>query len=448
MTPVRRAITLLVLLGGLAPIALVVVDVVRHAQNVPFWDEWADPLDIALHTVEGRLTPGFLLRQHSDSRPFFSNVLTAFSARVAGWSLKLEMFVSVALAGGTLVLVTSLYRATHPRSWLVVWIPFSALIFSLLQRRTWLWAVQSQYVFLILFVVASLWVVTRFEPGWRALLVAAALTLCATFSYANGFLMWGVMVPVLWMLGYRRWRYALVWAAATVMALGAYFMDFQFHVERGVTFDPLFLSRFVAVYLGNAFTVREVVVHPPLEIHLDTALGSIGLLGLAANVVLLWRARHGWRDVAPWVGMALFVVTSAALAGSGRRHMGGIEVATASRYVTLSTLFWVAFVALAMMAMTQIGATRRWVRDGNRAVMVVLLLVFSAGSWRFSGARPTITEAHRACFLAYPTSHEDGCFDDIHPSLRKSDPYGSSLLAKLEILARHKLAAFGEPPRP
>ena len=448
MSPVRRAAALLVLLGGLVPIALVAVDVARHGQNVPFWDEWADSLDIALNTVEGRLTLGDLLRQYNDSRPFFTNLLTAVSARVAGWSLKLEMAVSLALAGGTLLLVTSLYRTTHPRGWLIAWIPFSALTFSLLQRRTWLWAVQSQYLFLIVFVVGSLWVLRRSAAGWRPLVVAAALVLGATYSYANGFLMWAVMVPVLWMLGYRRWPYALFWAAATAAALSAYFMNYEFRVERGLTFDPLFLSRFVAVDLGNAFTVREVVVHPPPEIRLNATLGALGVLVFLTNVLLLWRARRAWRDVAPWVGMALFVVTSAALAGSGRRHMGGIEVAMASRYVTLTTLFWVAFVATAMMATAELGAIRRWVRYGNGAVMAVLLALFVLGSWRFMSARPTITDAHRACFLAYPTSHDDTCFADLHPSLRNNHPYGSLLLAKLETLARHKLAAFGEPARP
>jgi hypothetical protein len=375
----------------------------------------------------------------------FTNLLTALSASVAGWSLKLVMFVSMALAGCTLLLVTSLYRITHPQGWLLVWAPFSVLIFSLLQRRSWLWAVQSQYFFLIVFVVSALWVLRRSVVGGRPLAIAAVLTLCATFSYANGFLMWPVMVPVLWMLDYRRWPYLLGWGCAAALALGAHFAHYQPQVlERGVTLDPRFVSQFVVVYLGNAFTVREVVVHPAREIALNATLGSVGILVSVTNAVLSWRARRTWTDLAPWIGIGLFVLASAALAGVGRRYRGGIEVAMASRYVTLSTLFWVAFVAIAVMTMTRVGATRRWVLYGNGSVMIVLLVVFIFGSREFAKARATVTDAQRACFLAYPTSHDDTCFDGLHPRLTRDDPYGAMLLKKLETLAQYRLAAFGE----
>src|SRR5258707_1376230 len=79
----------------------------------------------------------------NDARTFFTYLTTAASTAIAGWSLKLEMFLGMVLVGGTLLLVTSLYRTTDPGSWLIVWMPFSALLFSLLQRRSWLWAMQS-----------------------------------------------------------------------------------------------------------------------------------------------------------------------------------------------------------------------------------------------------------------------------------------------------------------
>jgi hypothetical protein len=200
------------------------------------------------------------------------------------------------------------------------------------------------------------------------------------------------------------------------------------------------------VYLGTAFTVREVVVHPPGELWLTAVLGAIGLLVLGVNVVLLWRAERSWRDLAPWVGMALFVAGSAVLAGLAR-HPLGIEAATASRYVTMATLFWVAFVAVGLMAMTRLGPARPWVWDGNLVVMVVLLAALVVGSWRFSGSRATITEAHRACFLAYPTSRDATCMRDLNPVLRAGHPERPAMLEKVDRLARHGMAAFGEPRR-
>jgi hypothetical protein len=445
MSPTRRAVTVLVLLGGLIPIAIVAVDVAHHAQNVPFWDEWHDQMDIALKTVEGSLTVGDVLQQHNDGRVVFTNLLTALSARLAGWSLKLEMAVSLVLAGGTLLLLTSLYRASDPRGWIVAWIPFSALVFSMPQRRTWLWAIQGHYLFLVLFVVAGLLIVRRCEVGWRPLAVGAVLAGCATVSFANGVLAWAVMLPVLWMLGYR-WSHLLGWTATAAAAAGFYLATLEIQAPQSLPADPLALPRFVVVYLGTAFTVREVVVHPPGELWLTAVLGAIGLLVLGVNVVLLWRAERSWRDLAPWVGMALFVAGSAVLAGLAR-HPLGIEAATASRYVTMATLFWVAFVAVGLMAMTRLGPARPWVWDGNLVVMVVLLAALVVGSWRFSGSRATITEAHRACFLAYPTSRDATCMRDLNPVLRAGHPERPAMLEKVDRLARHGMAAFGEPRR-
>jgi hypothetical protein len=260
--------------------------------------------------------------------------------------------------------------------------------------------------------------------------------------------MWLVMVPVLWMRGYRARSYWLLWASAAALTLDAFFTGYGFRVlEHGVGLDPMFVSRFVVIYLGNAFTVREVVVHPPREIYLNMALGSVGILLFVTNLVVLRRANRTWTGLAPWIGIGLFVVASAALAGVGRQHLGGIEVAMASRYVTLATLFWVAFVAVAVMAMTRLGAIRHWVWYANAAVMLVLLVVFARGSREFLHARATVTEAQRACFLAYPSSHDDTCFDGIYPSLRRDDIHGAMLLEKLERLAQHRLAAFGESRR-
>jgi hypothetical protein len=429
------------------PIGLVAADIARHGQNVPFQDEWVDPVDIALRTAEGRLTVGDLFRQYNDSRTVFTYALTAVSTAVAGWSLKLEMFASMALAGVVLLLVTSLYGASHPSGRRLVWLPFSVLIFSLAQRRSWLWAIQNQYFFLIAFVVAALWVVRRSSVSWPALLGAAVLTVCATFSFSNGFVLWFVMIPVLWMLGYRRWPYLLGWGAAIALGLAAFFTGYRFHgLERPTSFDPFFLGQFVLVYLGHVFTVREVPVHPPREIYLNVALGGGGLLVFVIDLALLWRSRRRWTDLAPWIGLAAFVLASATLAGIGRGHAGGIEVAMASRYVTLATMFWVAFVAVAVLAMARLGRSR-WILAGHGLVLAVLLALFVVGSYEFGKTRATVTEAQRACFLAYPTTRDATCFGNLL-SWRGSDAaYAQALSEKMEKLAQYRLAAFGEPVR-
>ena len=238
---------LILLTLSLLPILLVGRYIAVQGQPVPYWDEWIKPIKNAVKTAEGRITLSDLVQQYVDSRPLFTNLVTVASVLLVDWNLQAEMYFNMLLAGGTLLLLTGIYRRQHGKSADFVILPFSMLIFSLAQHKSWRFSMQSQHFFLILFVVLTFWSIDRQWSKWTSICLAAFFSLCATFSYANGLLLWFVMVPVLWTLNYRQGKYFVFWLMTTLLALGSFFYEYRIHIiGEGIFLDPLALPQFAA----------------------------------------------------------------------------------------------------------------------------------------------------------------------------------------------------------
>ena len=336
---------LLVLILSFVPILFVGRYIAVHGQPVPYWDEWIEPFDNAVKTAEGRIALSDLIQQYTDSRPLFTNLLTVASVLLTDWNLKAEMYFNVVLAGCTLLLLLAIYRRQHGENAALAVLPFSMLIFSLAQHTSWRWAIQSQYFFLVLFVALGLWSLEKGGSKWPSLCLAAFFSLCATFSYANGFLVWFVIVPVLWKLDYRRAGYFLFWLMATSAALGSFFYGYRLQViGEGFLLEPLPLLQFTAAFLGNALTASRAPWDYGHFLGI-ACIGGAGLLLFLSNLLYLRRLWPASKLVA-WMALAGFVVASGLLAGLGRGSHFGLEGSLAGRYTTLSSVFWVAFGSL------------------------------------------------------------------------------------------------------
>ena len=314
---------LILLTLSLLPILLVGRYIAVQGQPVPYWDEWIKPIKNAVKTAEGRITLSDLVQQYVDSRPLFTNLVTVASVLLVDWNLQAEMYFNMLLAGGTLLLLTGIYRRQHGKSADFVILPFSMLIFSLAQHKSWRFSMQSQHFFLILFVVLTFWSIDRQWSKWTSICLAAFFSLCATFSYANGLLLWFVMVPVLWTLNYRQGKYFVFWLMTTLLALGSFFYEYRIHIiGEGIFLDPLALPQFAAAFLGNALTAHRA----PWDYGHFLGIASIGGLGLFLFLLNLRYLRRRWEasSLAIWVGLAGFVVASGFLAGLGRGSFFGL----------------------------------------------------------------------------------------------------------------------------
>ena len=430
------------------PIVMVCIYIALMGQSVPFWDEWMEPLDNAIKTAEGRITFSDLVRQYNDSRPFFTNLMTMISTHLLSWNLKAEMYANVALASGTLILAWWTYRSHDSGGAPYILVPFSILIFSPTQHVSWLWSIQSQYFFLLLFLMAGLGALACLPTGRGPLVVAALAALAATFSFANGFLVWFVMVPVLWMCGYRKKRHYVSFLICMALGLGAFFFGYEFNVSSSL--DPrkmIGAIRFLLGYLGNG--LRESGL--PMErtdIWVTQLVGGSGMLLMAINLAFLRYRRRSWRALAPWVGLGSFVVISGSLAGWARVAEFGVGGALSGRYTTLSSAFWWALLALSFLSVREVqrdSNTGRSVVIANGLAGVLVAGCLLQATIRCARFEPRVANRHRECLEMAPQSRNVECLKGLHPVFDPAHPsYAHRHLAleKIDRMSELQIGVF------
>ena len=258
--------------------------------DLPFADGWDTPGGLLEAGLDGRLGLADLFEQHNESRPLFPRLFFYAFAHLFGWHPKAFMLLSwvVTLVVACLV---SRWLVALGRGPVPLWGAFvvSSLLFSLAQYANFLWGIQ-----LVVFI-PSLCLVLALESARRVVscgvLLASTIALCllATFSYANGMLLWLVAAPFSalvseWQRGSvksaRAW--GGVYALCGVVALACYFFDYRrppTHASMMAGLEaPLAALVFFARWVGAPFSG----VFWGLE---DAAWAGAGLLSAALPLV-------------------------------------------------------------------------------------------------------------------------------------------------------------------
>ena len=399
----RRWLRLAPLVASIAPPALIAWTVWQSALNVPFLDDWQ--LVPLLEKAQAHtLGIGDFWAQHNEHRPVLAKVVLLALARITAWDIRWELAANVAVALLTLaVLATLIARTTREVSVeLSSWLLFGAslLTFSLVQWQNWLWGWQLQVFMTALAACLTVWVIDRFGvrgPGPALALAAATM---GALSFASGLLLF-VIVPLGLALDPRgagaRKGWAVGLTALAGAAIGATYLVGLAHPPQhpsvaAALSQPLALVEFVLAYLGAPLGMGVYLLtrETPVAALTNAIVGAIGLAALAAGAAwLLSRAPNARRAIQPWLLLALYAVMSGVMTGVGRLG-SGLNQALASRYTTISTLFWVSILVVVALAVTD--ALRDPSRRSRRALIgglavagaLVLGLGYQASS-AFSG---------------------------------------------------------------
>src|SRR5581483_420482 len=175
-------------------------------------DQWPGEAEATLLPyLTGKLTVGTLFAPQNEHRIFFTRATELLLLMLNGqWDSLLEMtfnavFYCAGLAAFGWVLAAMLGR----RSWPVVWLILTADLAAPFAWENTAWAYQSQFYFLIIFSLATLWLLGLGEPwSWRWWLGLVA-ALSAFFSMASGFLAAAVAAGMSVFLVWKRredWR--------------------------------------------------------------------------------------------------------------------------------------------------------------------------------------------------------------------------------------------------
>lgn len=432
----------LTLLGSLIPLARVAAYVNSKGRNVPFWDQWESSVDIALRAVEGQLTVTDLNRQYNEHRFPLSNLVTAILARSTGWNLRLEMYLSVAIACLTLLLLLSMLHRDSVCAVPIAAVPFSALMFSLAQYFNWLVGFQTESYFVNLFSIGVIWIFRCRPVGWAALFVASMLGVAATFSQGAGVVIWPVALLQLCAGGYWRASFVIVWNLVAAATIGLFFWGYSFPARPPVAVAEWI--RYTLTFLGNPF-VPEVQGADGIA----RVFAVVGGVLFLANVAALRVMGRPLAAVAHWVSVAGLSLGAAVLAAPLRCSFG-VTSALTSRYVTHSTLFWVALVAVVSVVIVDVlraDVRRRWVSmvAGCTVGLLAVLSVCWAKVDRRGHAATVVSDKQAQCLLQYPTSRDAVCLRGIHPAFEPGftdDQYRDEILRRVDALYAHRLAIF------
>ncbi len=194
---IRLSVALLVLVGA-APAAAMFYLVTHYWVPLPYWDEWATPGKMFASWCNGTLTLPDLVSQHNESRKFFPRLLYLALAVAGGWDVRKEMLVCFATVCAIALLFYRLMRQTPGATALsaaIGWTAATFLCFSAVQLDNFLWGIQLEPFFPGLAVLAIAVVNTSERSLARKSLLNATLALIATYTFANGMLLWAIGVP-------------------------------------------------------------------------------------------------------------------------------------------------------------------------------------------------------------------------------------------------------------
>jgi hypothetical protein len=326
----------------LVPVGLLAAFIWRYHAPFPTADMISLNLPVALSIREGTFSLGDLFTPYLGHRHLFTTLTTAILVPLTDWNLAYEYGVVFVLALINVGLAVSLATTTAPRIVHLLLLPLAVLLLPVQLGDTWLiphnmWFHSAFFALLSVLIlvrrVAGAWAV-----GWGLLAGVGAL-----LSLSNGLVVIPIGFGVMLLAGgYTRRDYAL-YAGLGIVILAIYLWTAPFDVvssEAGMDAaalpDPVFLLRYLLIYTGAPFAVRDLTA--------ATWIGGIGWGLLALNLIITWRTT-GRRAIAAPVGLALFALGSGTLIAAGRAQIG-LETALYERYTVLSSLLWVGLIAL------------------------------------------------------------------------------------------------------
>jgi hypothetical protein len=358
--------------------------------DVPRWDIWE--MVVLLVSQEQRgFAWGDLLASHNEHRPVVSRALILANIALARWNHWNELWALLGtLAVHVLVYVAVVSRAAlaRPLATLVALAGVGAFVATATQWENLLGGWQIAVVAGAASVTIAFVVLATTAPSWSSWVGAAAAMLVATGAFASCLVAWPLGALAIAVRRGPGWRLRCgAWLVVTIVVTTAYVHGLQ--RPAGLPPPAPILTSWDAlldVIQGASIALAMPVWYRPISfMHVGPLPWDIvSIIGATAPVLGLvlavWRVR---RPTEAWATtrllpalLMLFAVGACLVTAIGRVPLG-VPAMSASRYISIASLFWVGLVLLLTVSSPLRSAPAR------AASMALALLIVASGlvSW-------------------------------------------------------------------
>lgn len=431
---------------ALIPFLLLLIMVMSYTSNVPYWDQWA-LVDFWQKIYSGNATIIDFWNQHNEHRIMFPKLIMTGLALSTHWNIYYEIGMNILLGLLIFVTIARQYVARYNLNRFLVIFSFifiAALSFSLIQYENWSWGFQIQIFLNILSVVAGMACITKINTNIGYFIGALCWGVVATYSFANGVLFWIIgTLPVIY-IAYsltKRWIYISTWLIVAATSIGTYYIHYNKPEGHPSLFyslsHPITFIEYLTAYIGSpvaGFGGGASIV-----------MGIVGIL-LAIFVFLeksIAFLKHAKKDnTLYWFLISFYALLSGIASALGRAGFG-YEQAMASRYTTISNLFWIGLIGLLISYIANTNAKFIDHLPVKKTIVFLITLIL-IGSVSISSVH-----AYNNWTERYSASEQDkqlllaGCYTNEILNLYPSLPF---LKDKASYLEAEGLSVFSKLP--
>ncbi len=431
-----------ILLGGIITIAVTVNMVIMSYSSLPYADGWTQVAVVA--NGENPLSPAWLWRQHNEHRLVIPKVFLAADLRL--FQARQVFLLASILVIQFLHLLLLAWSMRVLGGWQgAVWrtgVGSAAFcLFCPSQWENFVWGFQVCFVLPGLLATLSFiglllyWTDSHQQPNKRPssvfLLLSIISALGATFSLANGNLLWPLLVAAALLLRLRLaavLSFTVTGLISTALYLHSYVRP-SYHANPITSMEtPVKFLQYLTAYVGSSW----------IGMHHMRLVELIGLAGLAIAVIVLLRTPFYVSTYRPFsiqlVLTIAFCVGTAFITAAGRLNFG-VEQAFSSRYQTIALLFWFCL-GLLLLEHVFSPEARRF------CILLVQICMLAILARAALVARRPIGDARQHGFMldAAATSLVTGVYDPAQ--LQQAYPSVGPILLAGPYMKKHHLSVF------
>lgn len=339
--------------------------------NIPFWDQW-DFSSQLFKIQETGISFDQLISQHNEHRPFFPRIIWIVLAWLTQYNVNAELWVNFFFALITLVFFIWQSKKiwarfnVAPDPWTIPLIVL--VVFNLGQWESWLIGFQTIMYLGMLSVVMGFFLLAK-QASRLSFYGAIILGFVANYSMVNGLLYWVCGFFVILQFDDRtlRLRRLVAWTAFSLMSVIFFFHGWQTKSHLDFSYILTHLDSW-GIWILN-FLGAPIFTHW----HIAWLFGVFGLIFYF--VIFLKVGRGRLLVISPYFAIAIFLVLTAFAVSFGRFSEDKPSYSVISRYLTMSSWFWAALIALLPLVEFHY---KRWIYIALTASLIALMV---GGGW-------------------------------------------------------------------